>query len=175
MRFAALLALLLAGPAAAGNRCFGAGIFLASATDGPRRRDAALSLELGYEWTHAAVGINVLGTTGYSNLGTTAASVRAAWIALEGPISPYLGLGGGLFSQVLHCTASDGPCLDFSTLTGAGIVEGGVLLFRTSRIGHLGLSVQFIQPVVRSQPAASPAVPATPFPVLLFGLRALGG
>jgi hypothetical protein len=174
----ALAVLLFALPAAAGPRdgaFFGAGAWFASAADGPARRDGALSAELDYQWTHAALAVELFGSAGFSRLRTTAAMGRVDFIVLSGPVAPFVGIGAGFFGQTLHCGLEALDCNAFSSTGAISVAEAGVLLFRGSRAAHLALTARRLQPLARSQPAILPPTVKIPLPVWLFGVRVLFG
>ena len=152
-----ILAVFLAAP------FFGAGAYYARPSESVADRAAALSLELGYQWKHAMAGFAVAGTIGTGNLSTTFVAAKAAWIVVDGPVAPMIGIGVGAFGQVLRCDACG-----FSRSGAGSLLERGVLLFR-----HVVVSAQWIGPFEREQPAVLSSV-ASPIPLWLIGVRVLG-
>ncbi len=150
---------------------FGAGLFLAQPTESVAHRDAAVSLELDYEWAHALAGVTVLGTPGFANLQTSFIAGRGDFILLSGPVTPFVGVAAGLFGQALHCPP-DANC-NYSKSDLGTMLEAGVLLRKADAIRVI-LSVAALGPLTRTQPAVYPPAPATPIPLWLVGLRVLG-
>jgi hypothetical protein len=167
------LLLLAASPAVAevpgGHAYFGVGGILSVPLISPRAspaQDLALSLEFAYEFEHALLALDALGsgfTGGATGYGL--AAIRGGWIFGEGSTAPYLSAGLGYMSvnavscdRFGACTGSKGDGL-------ALVAEAGLLFLRDQQVGRVALMAQFVQPLFELKYSSGS------FRALLIGLR----